>query len=54
MTTSDFQEGVRALLVDKDNNPSWHPSTVEDVSESDVEAFFAELGEHELDVALVP
>ncbi|MFC7553595.1 enoyl-CoA hydratase/isomerase family protein [Pseudoroseomonas wenyumeiae] len=37
----DFAEGVRALLVDKDNNPRWTPARIEDVEPALVEAFFA-------------
>ena len=36
----DFWEGVRALIIDKDNAPQWAPSRLEDVSEASVEAFF--------------
>ena len=38
----DFLEGVRALLIDKDNAPRWQPGRLEDVTESSVEAFFRE------------
>lgn len=41
----DFSEGIRAVLVDKDNQPQWKPEKIEDV---DVESFFQELGEREL------
>jgi enoyl-CoA hydratase len=39
----DFAEGVRALLVDKDNAPQWRPATPEEVSEEMVESLFAPL-----------
>jgi enoyl-CoA hydratase/carnithine racemase len=36
----DFREGVRALLVDKDNAPCWNPARIEDVTEEMIAAFF--------------
>ena len=39
----DFREGVRALLIDKDNQPNWHPTRPEAIGEWDVEAFFEPL-----------
>jgi enoyl-CoA hydratase/carnithine racemase len=36
----EFQEGVRALLIDKDNQPNWLYKTTEDVPEELVESFF--------------
>jgi enoyl-CoA hydratase len=39
----DFAEGVRALLVDKDNRPHWQPPTPEEVSDAMVEAMFEPL-----------
>lgn len=39
----DFIEGVRALIVDKDNNPKWDPATPEDTSDELIDAIFAPL-----------
>jgi enoyl-CoA hydratase/carnithine racemase len=38
----DFLEGVRAVLIDKDNTPRWQPSRIEDVTDAMVDAFFKE------------
>lgn len=37
---SETVEGIRALAVDKDHAPRWNPAHVEDVSASEVSAFF--------------
>lgn len=39
---SDFREGVRALLVDKDRAPRWQPGNLKDVTRASVDAFFEE------------
>lgn len=43
MHGSDFYEGVRALLIDKDKTPHWHPERLEMVSESMVENYFTRM-----------
>jgi enoyl-CoA hydratase len=45
--THDFQEGVRAVVVDKDNAPQWSPATLEGVSDAAVDSFFAPLPDGE-------
>ncbi|MDR3440514.1 enoyl-CoA hydratase/isomerase family protein [Telmatospirillum sp.] len=37
----DFYEGVRAAVIDKDRNPHWSPSRLEQVSDSDIEAYLS-------------
>ncbi|WP_066797221.1 enoyl-CoA hydratase/isomerase family protein [Sphingomonas soli] len=43
----DFAEGVRALIIDKDNAPRWNPPSVEAVSDAAIDAIFAPLPEAE-------
>jgi enoyl-CoA hydratase len=43
----DFAEGVRAVIVDKDNEPKWDPATPEGVSEELLNAIFAPLPDDE-------
>ncbi|MEA1073213.1 enoyl-CoA hydratase/isomerase family protein [Sphingomonas sp. LY160] len=39
----DFREGVRALLIDKDNAPRWSASDPAEISDAEVDAFFEPL-----------
>ena len=49
---SDFFEGIRAALVDKDKAPRWSPAALEHVSDAAVDEYFAPLGERELELPL--
>lgn len=44
---SDFKEGVRALLIDKDQKAKWNPSSIEAVTSERVAKFFAKLPDTE-------
>jgi enoyl-CoA hydratase len=39
----DFLEGVRAVIVDKDNRPKWSPDSLEAVGDGMIDAIFAPL-----------
>lgn len=48
MEGNDFYEGIRAVLVDKDNSPKWNPSSLADVSKEKEDCYFETLGDMEL------
>lgn len=48
MEGHDFFEGVRAQIIDKDRNPIWSPMTLENVSDAEIEKYFAPLADEEL------
>lgn len=39
----DFYEGVRAVIVDKDQKPQWQPAELSAVTQNDVDKYFAPL-----------
>ena len=48
MDDHDFYEGVRALIIDKDNTPAWKPENVEKISNEEIDEFFKYLEDNEL------
>lgn len=51
MSGHDFREGVRALIIDKDNRPRWRPDSLVGVSPADVDTYFAPLPDGDLALA---
>ncbi len=47
LTRPDFAEGVRAVIIDKDNAPKWDPATPEGVTDDLIEGIFAPLPANE-------
>ncbi|XP_072394775.1 3-hydroxyisobutyryl-CoA hydrolase, mitochondrial [Diabrotica undecimpunctata] len=43
LKNNDFYEGVRALLIDKDQKPNWKPKTLEEVTTKIVDEYFYDL-----------
>jgi enoyl-CoA hydratase/carnithine racemase len=50
MTQPDFYEGVRAVIIDKDNAPKWNPATLAEATDAHVAPAFEWLGEDELNL----
>jgi len=48
MAAHDFYEGVRAMLIDKDQVPKWQPATLAEVSDRMIGAYFSPIGDREL------
>ena len=44
----DFYEGIRAVILEKDNQPRWRPARIEEVDEALVASYFAPLPDGEL------
>ena len=41
LRSHDFEEGIRAQVIDKDRQPKWSPASLAAVTTADVEAYFA-------------
>jgi 3-hydroxyisobutyryl-CoA hydrolase len=51
LRADDFYEGIRALLIDRDNSPVWSPGTLAGVTQAMVDDHFAPLSaEQELEL----
>lgn len=53
LNTYDFYEGVRAAVIEKDRNPHWQPSTLAEMTNEMVAAFFIEDPQHKFLKSLV-
>ncbi len=51
LTGSEFYEGIRAAIIDKDRAPNWQPVSLQQVDPEDVEAHFHGLGPEELSLS---
>jgi enoyl-CoA hydratase len=47
----DFYEGVRAVIIDKDQSPNWRPERLSEVDDHVIDEHFEPLGESELELS---
>ena len=45
LDATDFYEGVRAVIIDKDQAPKWSPARIEDLQADRIQAYFKPLGQ---------
>jgi enoyl-CoA hydratase len=43
MADRDFFEGVRTVIIDKDNKPNWQPAKLADVTPAMIDSYFKPL-----------
>ena len=48
LTSPSFYEGVRAVIIDKDNKPKWNPSNLAGVDDTSLASLFKEFDAEEL------
>lgn len=49
---TDMYEGIRAILIDKDRDPDWHPPSFEDIHPNYIEGYFLPTGYELKDVQI--
>ncbi|KAJ4707666.1 3-hydroxyisobutyryl-CoA hydrolase 1 [Melia azedarach] len=52
--SNDFYEGIRAMLLDKDKNPKWQPSKLEQVTEEMVDRYFRNMDDDDWEPLKLP
>ncbi|XP_015167397.1 3-hydroxyisobutyryl-CoA hydrolase 1-like [Solanum tuberosum] len=52
--SKDFFEGCRAILIDKDRNPKWEPSKLEQISDDDVDGYFSKIEDEDWEDLKLP